>query len=230
MRRSDDVFFFTLIDFLLQVFFFGLLLFVVWQVQQASAAKGRAAEEAAKDKLLAGAGVSSITELSDFLTKMAPLDQLRGMSDFIVRSGGINDVKAAVAAASAAGGVQKVGQLEGQLKLLNARISELEGGWGKVSCVPNIVVNGKLQPKSIARVLVEDGTITLEDPQPEMMNLLATHGLEFSSIQRLSLSAFRSTFAPVVTKQPECRYFLSVTTRTQFLEPMRAVWSAFRTQ
>jgi hypothetical protein len=34
MRRTDDVFFFTLIDFLLQIFFFGLLLFVVGQSLQ----------------------------------------------------------------------------------------------------------------------------------------------------------------------------------------------------
>lgn len=229
MRRGDDVFFFTLIDFLLQVFFFGLLLFVVWQVQQQRVDAAKVAETEATQRLLKGTGVSSIAELTDELTKMVPLDKLRGTSDFIARNGGHEAVKAAMAAASTAGGVEKVFQMEGQLKLLSARVSELEGGWGKVSCIPNVVVNGKLQPKTIARVIVEDDTITLEDPTPEMTALLSSHGLKFDDVKQLTLTTFRTTFAPVVAKQPECRYFLAATTKTKYLEPMRTVWSAFRT-
>lgn len=236
MRRSDDVFFFTLIDFLLQVFFFGLLLFVVGQAMQQDKEKMRAADDAARDKLVNATGVSNITELTDLLTRMAPLDQLRGTTDFIARNGGTKGVEGAMAAIGAAGGVDNVvkmhkdiAALKGDISAMSTRINQLEG-WGKASCIPNIVVNGKSQPKSIARVVVQDSTITLEDPTPEMQKLLSSLGLEFSAVQRLSLSEFRSTFAPVVAKQPECRYFLSVVTKTQYLDPMRAVWSAFRTQ
>ena len=229
MRRSDDVFFFTLIDFLLQVFFFGLLLFVVGQTLQAEEEVNRQSDVEQRDRLLKATGVSSITELTDQLTKMAPLDQLRGTSDFIARQGGQRTIEAAVAAASAAGGIEKVSGLQGQVAAMSERIAKLEG-WGKASCIPNIMVNGKLQPKSIATVIVADEGITLENPAPEMTALLRSLGLEFSAVQQLSLSSFRSTFAPVVTSQPECRYFLSVVTRTRYLEPMRAVWSAFRTQ
>lgn len=229
MRRSDDVFFFTLIDFLLQVFFFGLLMFVVGQTLQQEESLNRKNEVEQRDRLLKAAGVSSITELTDQLSKMAPLDQLRGTSDFIARHGGPKDVEAAVAAASAAGGIQKVSELQGQVTAMSERIAKLEG-WGKASCIPNITVNGKLQPKSIATVIVTDDTVTLESPSPEMVILLRSLGLEFNAVQQLSLSSFRSTFAPVVAKQPECRYFLSVITRTRYLAPMRTVWSAFRTQ
>jgi len=230
MRRNDDVFFFTLIDFLLQVLFFGLLLFVVWQVQQHEKKATALAEVEATQKLLVGTGLSSITELTDYLTKMVPLDQLRGTSDFIARNGGPGVVKGAMAAASAAGGIDKVSTLAGQVKMLSSRVNELEGGWGKASCLPNVVVNGRLQPKSIARVVVEDAHVTIEEPTPEMLELLRRHGLNFDDVQKLSLASFRQTFAPVVVKQPECRYFMSAVTRTQYLEPMRAVWSAFRTQ
>ena len=229
MRRSDDVFFFTLIDFLLQVFFFGLLLFVVGQTLQAEDEVNHKSDVEQRDRLLKATGVSSITELTDQLTKMAPLDQLRGTSDFIARQGGQKAVEAAVAAANAAGGIEKVSGLQGQVTAMSERIAKLEG-WGKASCIPNIMVNGKLQPKSIATVTVTDDGVSLENPAPEMTTLLKTMGLEFSAVQQLSLSSFRSTFAPVVTKQPECRYFLNVVTRTRYLEPMRAVWSAFRTQ
>lgn len=230
MKRGDDVFFFTLIDFLLQVFFFGLLLFVAWQFQQQSTQGARERDEAARKRLLDAAGVSSIAELTDLLTKMVPLDQLRGTSDFMARNGGMDKAKAAIEAVNAAGGAEKVAQYERQMKVLNARISELEGGWGKASCLPNITVNGRTQPKSVARVVVEDNLIALEEPTSEFLALLASHSLEFDKVQRLAPSAFRATFAPLVTKQPECRYFLSVTTKTQYLDPMRAVWSAFRTQ
>lgn len=229
MRRSDDVFFFTLIDFLLQVFFFGLLLFVVGQAVQQNEKADRHLEEQAREQLFKATGVSNIAELSDLLTKMAPLDELRGTSDFIARNGGSEGVKAAVAAASAAGGVQKVSELQSQVAVMSERIAKLEG-WGKVSCVPNITVNGKLQPKSIATVTVTDEAVIMDSPTPEMDTLLSSMGLEFSTVKQLSLASFRSTFAPVVVKQPECRYFLKVVTRTRYLDPMRAVWSAFRTQ
>jgi len=229
MRRSDDVFFFTLIDFLLQVFFFGLLLFVVGQTLQADEKVNHKSDVEQRDRLLKATGVSSITELTDQLTKMAPLDQLRGTSDFIARQGGQKAVEAAVTAANAAGGIEKISRLQGQVAAMSERIAKLEG-WGKASCIPNIMVNGKLQPKSIATVTVTDDGVSLENPAPEMTTLLKSMGLEFRAVQQLSLSSFKSTFAPVVTKQPECRYFLNVITRTRYLEPMRAVWSAFRTQ
>jgi len=229
MRRSDDVFFFTLIDFLLQVSFFGLLLFVVGQALRQTEETKRQADEKAQEQLFEATGVSSITELSDLLTKMAPLDKLRGTSDFIVNSGGPEAVKAAVAAASAAGGVHKVAQMQGQVTAMSERIAKLEG-WGKVSCIPNITVNGKIQPKSIATVTVTDDMVSLDNPTPEMNALLRSMGLEFSAVQQLSLTSFRSTFSSIVVRQPECRYFLDVVTRTRYLDPMRAVWSAFRTQ
>jgi hypothetical protein len=229
MRRSDDVFFFTLIDFLLQVFFFGLLLFVVDQTLKSAEKGERDAEEQKKAHLLKAFGVSNITELTDALTKMAPLDKLRGTADYIARSGGVEPIRAAVEAASAAGGVEKVSALGGQVTALTERVAKLEG-WGKVSCIPNITVNGTVKPKSIATVVVSDDSVTLQNPAPEMHTLLGSLGLQFDEVKSLSLTAFKATFAPIVTKQPECRYFLDVVTRTRYLEPMRIVWSAFRTQ
>jgi hypothetical protein len=229
MRRSDDVFFFTLIDFLLQVFFFGLLLFVVGQHLKNDEDRNRESEIKQRDTLLKAAGVSSITELTDALTKMAPLDRLRGTNDFVARSGGQQAVEAAVAAASAAGGVEELSKLQGQVDAMTDRIAKLEG-WGKVSCIPNVTVNGVVRPKSVGTVVVTDEAVTLQSPTPELLTLLSSHGLTFDAVQTLNLASFRSTFAAVVTKQPECRYFLDVVTRTRYLEPMRVVWSAFRTQ
>lgn len=229
MRRSDDVFFFTLIDFLLQVFFFALLLFVVGQTLKGDDERTREKEIAEREELLKATGVSSLAELTDLFTKMVPLDKLRGTSDFITRNGGPDAVEAAVKAATAAGGVDKLSELQRKADEQDKRIAQLEG-WGKASCIPGTLVKGKLQPKSIARVIVSDDTIQIENPQPEMYELLRKLGVDFSDVQVLSLGDFRRRFAPVVAQQPECRYFLDVATRTRYLEPMRTVWSAFRTQ
>ena len=183
MRRSDDVFFFTLIDFLLQVFFFGLLLFVVGQHLKGDEERNRETEVQERDRLLKAAGVSSITELTDWLTKMAPLDRLRGTSDFIARNGGQKAVEAAVAAASAAGGIEKITKLQSQVDAMSDRIAKLEG-WGKVSCIPNITVNGVVRPKSIATVVVTDDVVTLQNPTSEMLALLSSHGLKFDVFAR----------------------------------------------
>lgn len=228
MRRSDDVFFFTLIDFLLQVFFFGLLMFVASQVIQKEKDRKGLSQQQEIEQLKEAVGVSNITELTDELTKMAPLQDLRGTSDFIQRNGGMQNVKAAVAAASTAGGVEKVSMLAETVKAQNERLEKLEG-WGKVSCIPNEVVNGKLQPKTIATVYVSDKLIRMEDATPEMHSLLKLLGLTFERVHELSPADFRKIFAPVVAKQPECRYFLRSVTQTQYLDPVRAVWATFRT-
>jgi len=229
MRRTDDVFFFTLIDFLLQIAFFGVLLFVFQQTASRVEQSRRAAEEAKKNELLAGAGVSDLTELTDMLTRMAPLDQLRGTSDFIATNGGVDKVKAAANAASEAGGIDKFVDMAKQVKLMTARISQLEG-YGKPSCLPYVSVSGHPQPKTIAKVQVEDNVITMTDPTPEMQTLLTGLGTSYDHVQRLSLAEFKATFAPVVAKQPDCRYFLSLSRKTALYEPVQTVWTAFRTQ
>lgn len=228
MRQSDDVFFFTLIDFLLQVFFFGLLIFVAGKALESEKDQSREARDKQVEAMVKATGVSSIAELSDLLTKLVPLDKLRGTADFIARHGGEKKIEEALKVVQAAGGVERLGELRSENAALAERVAKLEG-WGKVSCLPNVMVNGKLQPKTIGTVVVSDDTITLQDPTPDMLALLRTHGLEFDSVRRLSLPAFRETFAIVASKQPECRYFLTVRRETRYYEPMQAVWTAFRT-
>ena len=229
MRKGDEVFLFTLVDFLLQVFFFALLLFVVNLAMQKQEDEKRGLAETEQERLLKSVGVSNLTELSDLLTKMAPLDQPRGTSDFIARNGGVAKLQTVAKAASAAGGVDKIFSMSEQVKALSEKIAKLEG-WGKASCVPNIVVNGKAQPKSVAHVVVYDDHVEMDNLTPEMTEVLRGLGREHKGVSRLSLQDFRTIFAPLVTKKPECRYFLSATTKTRFLDPMRVAWSAFRTQ
>ena len=212
MRRNNDVFFFTLIDLLLQVLFFGLVLFVV----------GQMAVKATLEK----AGVSNIAELTDVLTRMVPIDKLKESEAFIASNGGREHIASVVQIVKRLGGLEKATAMESDLNAANSRIKALEGErWGAPSCVP--MVDGR--PPAIARVVVRDQSITLEAPSSQFLTLLAIHGLKFEDVQSLSPAAFRSTFARVIAREPDCRYFLSSEARTEYLAPMRAVWSVFRT-
>jgi hypothetical protein len=229
MRRGDDVFFFTLIDFLLQVFFFGLLLYVV---SQAFAPKPLSPqEEKARQELLTKAKVSNLAELTDLLSKMVPMDNLRGTADFISRNGGFEKFKDAHDAAQAAGGVANV---RGMQTVIKAKDQELEGlkgemkAWGTPSCIYE-TVEGRVKPRTIAKVRVFDDHIELSDPAPEMQALLAQLGVEYSAVKSLGHEQFRQTFKPLVAQKPHCRYFLEVLARPSLLSSMNVVWSAFRT-
>jgi len=230
MRRADEVFLFTLIDFLLQVFFFGLLLYVV---SQAFAPKPlSASEEQARQKLLEKAKVSSLTELTDLLAKMAPLEQLPGTAEFFQKNGGLDGVKKSVDAAQAAGGADKVRDMQSAMRAKDDEIEGLKGemkAWGTPSCIYDNV-GGKIRPRTIARVRVYDDRIELDGPTGEMQALLNSLGREFNSVKSLSHAAFRETFKPLVVQKPNCRYFLEVVVRPSLLSSMNVVWSAFRTQ
>jgi hypothetical protein len=90
MRKGDEVFLFTLVDFLLQVFFFALLLFVVNLAMQKQEDEKRGLAETEQERLLKSVGVSNLTELSDLLTKMAKLRAKLYELEQVVRSNGVN--------------------------------------------------------------------------------------------------------------------------------------------
>lgn len=230
MKRGDDVFFFTLIDFLLQVFFFGLLLFVVSQGIAPKALSPQ--EEKARKELLSKAKVSNLAELTDLLTKMAPLESLRGTADFIANNGGIDKVKEAIDTTTSAGGLERVRGMLGVIKSQQVELDGLKGemkAWGTPSCIYE-TVNGRVRPKAVAKVRVTDDTIELSNPTQEMHAILVQLGLEFNSVKTLSHRSFQLSFKQLAIQNPQCRFFLEVLERPKLLSSMNVVWSAFRTQ
>ena len=230
MKRGDDVFLFTLVDFLLQILFFGLLLYVV---SRSLAPPSLSADESkAKTQLLKEAKISNLVELTDILTKMGPLDQLPGTAEFLQKSGGVSAVKATVDTMQQVGGAEKVKYLQADIKV---KEQELEGlrtemkAWGTPSCLYDTVA-GKVRPRNLAKVRVFDDRVELESPSTDMRDLLSSMNLEFDSVKRLNHASFRKTFAPLIVQKPSCRYFLEVVSRPSLYSSMQVVWSAFRTQ
>lgn len=219
MKRSDDVFFFTLIDFLLQVFFFGLLLYVVGKSINVEAEHERAEREKQVEQLKRVAGVSNLTELTDLLTKLAPIRDLQGTADFIARAGGTEKVKDKVALVDNAGGKENL-----ELKL--EKLRKLEEGTGRPPCLYD-EVNGKKIVRSLAVVVANDTHIAFQQTNPELEKVLSMLGLEFAAVRELSLAEFRKTFSTLVAKKPECRYTLAFREHTRFVDARDAARFAF---
>ncbi|WLI90405.1 hypothetical protein Q4S45_04590 [Massilia sp. R2A-15] len=219
MKRSDDVFFFTLIDFLVQVFFFGLVLYVLGQSTQAN--KEREQKEVADQikKLLDATGVSTITELTDDLTNMAPIDQLKGMADFINRNGGVSAIKNANEVVRDAGGMQN-------LKAGLMRLKKLEDGLGKPPCLFDVVGEKKVV-KPLATVVATDTTIEFQSEGDELRKVLELLNVRFSAVRELSLSDFRRTFSPIIQHKSDCRYTLRFLERTRIVDARDAARFAF---
>ena len=215
MKRSDDVFFFTLIDFLIQVFFFGLLLFVVNQAAIAKKEPQRGQEAQMLDDLMKKAGVSNITELQDYLSKLAPLKSLQGTADFINRFGGIEKAKEAMAIVDEAGGVEQV----------KVKVKKYDEAYGLPPCLKD-EVNGKMVPRVVAVLRVEDTAIEILRITPDFIKLLVDAGVSPAGPSRMGLEEFKSRFAPLRARFPSCAHFVEVKEATQFIRPWRAVWAA----
>lgn len=219
MKRSDDVFFFTLIDFLLQVFFFGLVLYVFSQMAQKQAEDSRKQENAEIDKLKVAAGISNLTEITDMLTNLAPLKELKGTADFINRAGGLDKVATAVQTIDKAGGA---GAVERQLE----KLRKLEEGSGRPPCLFSMSGDKKVV-RPLATVVATDSLISFVGTNADLEEALRVIGRNYDSVRQLPFSQFRNVFSELVSKKPECRYTLRFKEETSLVYARDAARFAF---
>ena len=219
MKRSDDVFFFTLIDFLLQVVFFGLVLFTIGQSLHDDTEKKQQSETAKVDKALQAAGVSNLTELTDELTSLAPLKTLRGMADFVNRNGGIEKLNASSEAVNKAGGADA-------LRIQLDKLKKFEEGTGKPPCLYDLV-DGRRNVKTLATVIATDTMISFETKTPELEKMLQLVGRSYEAVKNLPLIDFRNAFSELVQKQPDCRYTLRFIEKTRLVDARDAARFSF---
>lgn len=217
MRRTDDVFFFTLIDFLVQVFFFGLLLFVVMHAEEASDIEANKAREDQVSQVTRWTGFSRLTELTDFLSRLAPPENFRGWADFMSRTKDPRRAEEANKLVAEAGGVDEV----------RTKLKKYEEAYGLPPCVSD-EREGKRVPRAVAMIRLDDTHLEIRRGSPDLEGLLEQLGTTLDEVRRLPLADFRRQFVRLRQLHPECRYFVDVEVRTQFLAPMDALQSAFR--
>lgn len=210
MRRSDDVFFFVLIDFLVQVFFFGLLIYVLTLGKQSDFKKEHQKEANQIERLIATAGVTSLTELTDELSKLGPINELKGTADFIARVGGIKQVEQNLTFVANAGGVESLlSDLE--------KLRKLEEGAGKPHCDPRGLAGRKIAVP-LAVVVADDTHIRFQGSTPKLEEVLKLLDQNFGSVRELRFDEFRRTFAPLEKLLPNCKHTIDFREATRLVD------------
>jgi len=239
MKRNNDVYFITLIDLLVQIIFLGLLLYVVAKAGEATEKAAPQIDSRVVERLLKATGVSNLTELTDELSKLAPITELKGNSDFIKRVGGAMAAKQLVEATQRAGGAEHIeaamrdGEIArklvdqaGGVEKVAAIIKKAEEGSGKPPCLYSIDGSKKVV-RPLATVTADDTEIAFDESNPDLESILALIGRPFSSVQKMSLSAFSAAFSSLTRVKPECRYTLRLVERTNLVHARDAAGKVF---
>lgn len=215
-QRSDSIFLLTLVDFLVQIIFFGLFIFVVHQtiVQR----EKRKYDPAAVDRAVETAGVSDLTELVDELSKLAPV-RLKGFNATLGDEANEEQVRGAAEAIREAGGASGV---------TNAmkRLAKLEKGSGLPACLDE-TVGGARRATTLATATGTGDSIIFDGPTPQLTKLLGEVGLDFVSVRALGLRDFGRTFQRVLTKYPNCRYTIVLRETTRMVNARDAAGQIF---
>lgn len=243
MKKNNDVFFLTLIDFLLQVLFFTLVIFALMSALTQKQKSEKATEDERVKQLLKATGVSNITELTDELTKLAPISELKGTSDFLQKLGSAeNAQKIAELSQQAGGAAALVAELEASRKLAATvnqgahtvsdiqqrleKLRKLEEGQGAAPCLFTMQGTRK-RAKPVATVTATDTLIRLDSAEPEFEEVLKLLGRTSESVAELTLTQFADTFRSLSRLKPECRYTLRFIENTQLVHARDAAQVAF---
>lgn len=206
--RRDDVFFLILIDFLVQILFFGLFLFVFYE---ATIQKKNHQLKQAVD----AAGVSDLTELTDDLSRLAPL-KLKELSGIIAKAGGADAVSELLNRVSDEGGAKtSIARLD--------KLRKLEGA-DKPSC---LVEPGTRSPRALMTVLAVGQSIRIVEGSPDLEKLAAALPGHVGVGQAFSPDGFERAFMPLLNRQPQCRYYIKFQERTELVAPRRAAGRVF---
>jgi len=218
MKRNDDVFFFTLIDFLLQVLFFGLLFFTLVTQPDNPPVSAGASDKIDHDKVMtvtAWTGFLSIPFLADFL-KPLPIDitkeQFKDWAPFISNHH-YKDVKLKFDYVEDRGGIEVID-------------AAFKKAFGKPSCLLEDQKNKS--PTRIAKFRLTDDKIDLINFKPEFQTLLTELNIKVSDVASLTLADFRNRFGGVRIKHPDCIYYVLYDEKGTLLKaPYHALNSAF---
>jgi hypothetical protein len=203
MRQSEHVLYITLVDFLLQLLFLGMVISVIYSSVQPDPEEIQS-NRTFIEKVKKTTGISDLTVLTDLLTRLGPLNQAPAN----VELG--RDLEDAV---------KKVGGKDEALNLLNAAAKK---GQGRPSCLEN---GGKL-----ATFHAYSDRIELQMPiSNEMTSLLKSLGLSVDSVSKLSLNDFANVFAPVTKRNEKenCIFNVIVTEHAYDTRPRDVIRKSF---
>ena len=209
MRNKDTVFWLTLVDFLIQIIFFGLFAAVIFlaanQKPEAPVSvtpEPERTENSAKVYAQA-AGYSSVAELTDDLTRMVPADKFTAFAEAVAGVGGAAEV---------------------ETWIKKKKKSDGDGGLGWRSCEPGS--DGRSY-QSIAKIRAYDDRIEFEQETPALRKALDEIGVSFESVRVLRISDFKRKLQPLAPQRRKCVYYLDVERHYQFAYVVDAIEGIF---
>jgi hypothetical protein len=221
MKRSEEVFFFTLIDFLLQIVFLALLLYVL---SEATAPQDRVTDQGTTtvdksilQKALGQAGVSNLSQLTDLLSRLRPDGKLGEAIEKIEKYGGLSTATQAAKMASDAGGIEELAK----------KVKKYEEAYGLPPCHKDESGN-RIRPLSMANLEIFDDQIKITRIHEYLGNELRQAGFIVNDGESLSISRFREVFQAIRRGNQNCIHFVDVTVSTAFYRPVQAVFDYFR--
>ena len=208
MRKdSNDIIFLTLVDFLIQLIFLGIVIGVLYSISQSS--KDKIDPEKYKqalesiDKVRSSTGISDITELTDLLTKLGPMHDAAKKISIANRLE--NQIKA-------------LGGIDEAKKTLDEKVKKI--GQGKPACLANGVF--------LTTINAYEDHLEFKQPfSSDFSGLLNEIGMNESELRIMSFSQFRTSFHPVLSRHPDCRFNVKVMEYSKFIEPRDTVSSIF---
>ncbi len=144
LKRKDNFFLFTLIDFLLQTIFVGLFVFFLSIQNSEQGIPGSLIQKIKK------AGVAQVAELIDTANKLVPLDRLQELVKILNEFKSLEDLKSALDVS------RKLGE-EGVKDILNAPKEKLEKMLGNLRGTPPCFKTEKGAPDYLFRISGYDG-------------------------------------------------------------------------
>lgn len=210
MRQTEHVLYITLIDFLLQLLFLGMVISVIYAIAQREDAESLdpkqardAIERMTEFKRLTG--ISDLTILTDELTRLGPLQPAakhiklgKELEKDVIEAGGPETARRILSEQNA------------------------KRGQGKPSCLDN--------GAKLATFHAYSDQIVLGQPLTrDMERLLSRMNLTAERNSRLSLREFRAAFAQVKKLEPNCRYNVELVEHSFDTRPRDTVRTAFIT-
>lgn len=253
MKHQDNVFLLTLIDFLFQIIFFGLFIYVAYSAQEDPSFRSAVKELQQKFGLTSGTkvteamkqlpsslsdlqdsarelpklkkaqerlGFSNLTELTDELTRMAPIREVKAATELSKAVGGAANAEALAALVKTAGGI------DGAKEAIGRYVKE---GVGKPHCLPQIDAQGKVTgARPLATVKAYEDVIVFEALTPELSSVLKALGYDYAAIHTLPLRGFDERFRQMARVLPDCIHSINFVEMTRFVEPRDAARRHFR--
>ncbi|MDR6412250.1 UNVERIFIED_ORG: hypothetical protein ABIC62_005674 [Burkholderia sp. 1595] len=157
--------------------------------------KDALANEEATKRLAQHFGASDLTELTDELTRMAPIAQLRSANKLIQKAGTVERANDAVE-------------------------RYLKSGVGKPACLlADATKNGA---KPLATVIGYEDHLEFKAETPELSAVLIKLGTDYAAVRSLPLAQFKHVFSRLGTLYPDCVYTFNLIEKTRYVEPRDA--------